>query len=121
MCRVSAVSAAPPGLCHLLLSTSTRKTAASTTGSGPARFCHSERSEESLLIFVDVTFREIPRSARNDKNNYFFAAWFDRLERDCIERIKTAACYRGSLVRQGVGSHPEASGSFLKCELVMKG
>jgi len=44
-------------------------------------FCHSERSEESLILFVGVNLREIPRSARftvnvhrerNDKINCYF-------------------------------------------------
>jgi hypothetical protein len=35
-------------------------------------FCHSERSEESLILFVSVKRREIPRSARKGKRNYFF-------------------------------------------------
>ena len=35
-------------------------------------FCHSERSEESLLLFSGLNPREIPRFARNDKINYIF-------------------------------------------------
>src|SRR5258708_38941208 len=36
-------------------------------------FCHSERSEESLFLFAGLNRRKIPRSARNDKINYFFS------------------------------------------------
>src|ERR1700686_5446727 len=39
---------------------------------GPNAFCHSERSEESLFLFMESNRREIPRFARNDKINYFF-------------------------------------------------
>jgi hypothetical protein len=39
---------------------------------GPHSFCHSERSEESLFLFMELNRREIPRFARNDKINYFF-------------------------------------------------
>jgi hypothetical protein len=39
---------------------------------GPHSFCHSERSEESLFLFMRLNLREIPRSARNDKRNYLF-------------------------------------------------
>jgi len=35
-------------------------------------FCHSERSEESLLLFTVLNRREIPHFARNDKIDYFF-------------------------------------------------
>jgi hypothetical protein len=38
----------------------------------PSFFCHSERSEESLLLFLGLDGREIPRFARNDKINHFF-------------------------------------------------
>src|ERR1022692_2474854 len=38
----------------------------------PPPFCHSERSEESLFLFLNLNRREIPRFARNDKINYFF-------------------------------------------------
>jgi hypothetical protein len=37
-------------------------------------FCHSERSEESLFLFMGLNRREIPRFAQNDKMNYFSAA-----------------------------------------------
>src|SRR5450759_3674988 len=37
-------------------------------------FCHSERSEESLFLFLDLNRGEIPRSARNDKIRYFFCS-----------------------------------------------
>jgi hypothetical protein len=35
-------------------------------------FCHSERSEESLFLFMQLNRREILRFAQNDKVNYFF-------------------------------------------------
>src|ERR1700683_4451637 len=38
----------------------------------PHIFCHSERSEESLFLFMLLNRREIPRFARNDKIDYFF-------------------------------------------------
>jgi len=41
-------------------------------------FCHSERSEESLFLFMGPNRREIPRFARNDKKNYFFRSLFNR-------------------------------------------
>jgi hypothetical protein len=41
-------------------------------GKGLYFFCHSERSEESLFLFMELNRREIPRFARNDKTNYFF-------------------------------------------------
>jgi len=37
-------------------------------------FCHSERCKESLFLFMGQSLREIPRSARNDKINYFSVA-----------------------------------------------
>src|ERR1700693_5049876 len=36
-------------------------------------FCHSERSEESLFLFLSSIRREIPCSARNDKMHHFFS------------------------------------------------
>jgi hypothetical protein len=41
-------------------------------GKHATNFCHSERSEESLFVFLDLNRREIPRFARNDKIDYFF-------------------------------------------------
>src|ERR1700685_2510610 len=35
-------------------------------------FCHSERSEESLFLFLVSNRREIPRFARNDKIGHIF-------------------------------------------------
>jgi hypothetical protein len=56
-------------------------------------FCHSERSEESLFLFVRVHRREIPRSARNDKINYFsrslFTLWVLVLARTNPHRLKS--------------------------------
>jgi hypothetical protein len=43
---------------------------------GPHSFCHSERSEESLFLFMELNRREIPRFARNDKINYFFRSLY---------------------------------------------
>jgi hypothetical protein len=43
---------------------------------GSHSFCHSERSEESLFLFMGLNRREIPRFARNDKINYFFRSLF---------------------------------------------
>jgi len=43
---------------------------------GPDAFCHSERSEESLFLFMVSNSREIPRFARNDKINNFFRSLF---------------------------------------------
>jgi len=40
----------------------------------PQPFCHPERSEESLILFMGLNLREIPRSARNDKIEYFFSS-----------------------------------------------
>src|SRR5271169_2276857 len=45
-------------------------------GKTPHAFCHSERSEESLFLFMGLNRREIPRFARNDKINYFFRSLF---------------------------------------------
>ena len=42
---------------------------------GPHPFCHSEvvaATEESLLLYMALNRRVIPRFARNDKINYFF-------------------------------------------------
>src|SRR5579862_6704433 len=43
-------------------------------------FCHSERSEESLFLFLNLIRKEIPRFAQNDKINYSFRSllslWF---------------------------------------------
>jgi hypothetical protein len=39
---------------------------------GPHTFCHSERSEESLFLFMGLDRREILRFAQNDKIDYFF-------------------------------------------------
>jgi hypothetical protein len=41
-------------------------------------FCHSERSEESLFLFIGLTPREILRFAQNDKINYYFRGLFSR-------------------------------------------
>src|SRR6202521_1757972 len=43
---------------------------------GPPPFCHSERSEESLFLFMELNRREILRFAQNDKINYFFRSLF---------------------------------------------
>src|ERR1700686_4085415 len=52
---------------------------------GPHSFCHSERSEESLFLFMGLNRREIPRFARNDKINYFFRSLFSRWPvRNCV-------------------------------------
>jgi len=53
----------------------------------PRTFCHSERSEESLLLFTRVRSGEIPRSARNDKIDYFFRILF-RLSAFLMRREK---------------------------------
>src|SRR6202521_5334633 len=50
-----------------------------TAEKGPHSFCHSERSEESLFLFMGLNPREIPRFARNDKINYFFRGLFSLL------------------------------------------
>src|ERR1700674_5092227 len=42
----------------------------------PTPFCHSERSEESLFLFMELNRREILRFAQNDKINYFFRSLF---------------------------------------------
>jgi hypothetical protein len=42
-------------------------------------FCHSERSEESLFLFLGLNRREIPRFARNDKIGYFFRSLLSRI------------------------------------------
>jgi len=42
----------------------------------PPSFCHSERSEESLFLYLNLNRREIPRFARNDKINYFLRSLF---------------------------------------------
>jgi hypothetical protein len=49
-------------------------------------FCHSERSEESLLLFSGLDRREIPRFARNDKINYFFRSLFSKRDLNLFER-----------------------------------
>jgi len=43
-------------------------------GKTPHTFCHSERSEESLLLFMGLNLGEILRSAQNDKILSFSAA-----------------------------------------------
>src|SRR5580700_12306503 len=40
-------------------------------GKASLPFCHSERSEESLLLFLNSNRREIPRFARNDNKINF--------------------------------------------------
>jgi hypothetical protein len=39
-------------------------------------FCHSERSEESLLFFIGENRREILRFAQNDKREKLSERWF---------------------------------------------
>jgi hypothetical protein len=53
-----------------------RKQAEQAAEKGPHSFCHSERSEESLFLFMGLNRREIPRFARNDKINYLFRSLF---------------------------------------------
>src|SRR5579863_878484 len=53
-------------------SISNRPAAKQAAEKGPHSFCHSERSEESLFLFMGLYRREIPRFARNEKINYFF-------------------------------------------------
>src|SRR5216683_40480 len=55
---------------------------------GAHTVCHSERSEESLFLFMGLNRREIPRLARNDKINYFFCSLF-RLRGVDLARTKT--------------------------------
>src|ERR1700674_2426157 len=43
---------------------------------GPTPFCHSERSKESLFLFMELNRREILRFAQNDKINYLFRSLF---------------------------------------------
>src|ERR1700674_6078686 len=43
---------------------------------GPTPFCHSERSEESLFLFMELNRRESLLFAQNDKINYFFRSLF---------------------------------------------
>src|ERR1700674_4329422 len=62
--------------CHFMESSSCRSLGLNAAEKGPHSFCHSERSEESLLIFMGLKRREIPRFARNDKINYFFHSLF---------------------------------------------
>src|ERR1700674_5032715 len=50
--------------------------ASEATEKVPHSFCHSERSEESLFLFMELNRREIPRFAWNDKINYFFRSLF---------------------------------------------
>jgi hypothetical protein len=50
--------------------------ASQTAEKTPPEFCHSERSEESLFLFMGPNRREIPRFARNDKIKYFFRNLF---------------------------------------------
>jgi hypothetical protein len=53
-------------------------TACLTRGDNPIYpFCHSERSEESLFLFLGSNRGEIPRFARNEKINYFFHGLFN--------------------------------------------
>jgi hypothetical protein len=49
-------------------------------------FCHSERSEKSLLGFSPGKEREIPRFARNDELNYFFCS----LQSQSLQKVKRA-------------------------------
>ena len=53
-------------------------------------FCHSERSEESLLLLRGLNQREIPRFARNDKMNYFFRRLKPALQfiHQCLSKIQ---------------------------------
>src|SRR5579863_2670313 len=53
---------------------------------GPHSFCHSERSEESLFLFLGFNRREIPRFARNDKINYFFRSLGSLRVLDSLDR-----------------------------------
>src|SRR5579863_10729958 len=62
--------------------------ASQAAGKGPHSFCHSERSEESLFLFIGINRREIPRFARNDKINYFFRSLF-RLRGFVLARTNT--------------------------------
>src|SRR5271165_669796 len=52
---------------HAQIEFSHCRSAHSTGNVNTKLFCHSERSEESLLLFRRINRREIPRSARNDK------------------------------------------------------
>jgi hypothetical protein len=52
---------------------------------GPPLLCHSEvaaATVESLFLFMELSRREIPRFARNDKINYFFRSLFSL--RGCV-------------------------------------
>src|SRR5258708_15295380 len=65
----------------------------------PQPFCHSERSEESLLLFMSRNRREIPRSARNDKIKYFFSS--QGLPENLSRRGKIKSSWTGnSMVEQ---------------------
>src|SRR6202521_101198 len=56
---------------------------------GPTPFCHSERSEESLFLFMELNRREILRFAQNDKINYFFRRLFSLPVFVCTSKFKT--------------------------------
>src|ERR1700739_396344 len=79
---------------------------------GPHSFCHSERSEESLFLFMELNRREIPRFARNDKINYFFRrslqpAGFSGSKGDCFplnpDSLNPSGCARSF---QPAGAEP---------------
>src|SRR6202521_5348276 len=55
----------------------------------PTPFCHSERSEESLFLFMELNRREILRFAQNDKINYFFRSLFSLPVFVCTSKFKT--------------------------------
>jgi hypothetical protein len=60
-------------------------------------FCHSERSEESLLDFSSRKEREIPRFARTDKTNYFLRSLFS------LRHMVLPAAFSGMVVsRSGI-------------------
>ena len=45
-------------------------------GKTPHTFCHSDRSEESLFLFMGLNLGEIPRSGQNDKIIFIFRSLF---------------------------------------------
>jgi len=85
-----------------LLGLARLNTAQAKTGCGktPHSFCHSERSEESLFLFMGLNLGEILRSAQNDKVTHFF------------RRLKQAAEKHAPCHSEGQGLPEESAVSW---------
>src|ERR1700683_3032129 len=83
--------------------------ASQATEKVPHTFCHSERSEESLFLFMRLNQREIPRFARNDKIDYVFRSLFSLrgfgLARPKPHRLKPVLLGRCALIAFSLHGH----------------